>query len=202
MQKLIRKKHHVRIYKGTLEELSPAEAVVECHGIGFRLQISLNTYDRLQGQKEVKIYVYHHIREDEETLYGFCDKEERRIFTLLIGVSGIGPNTARMVLSSLTADEVSTAVISGDVNRIKGVKGIGLKTAQKVIIELKDKISKGGAELDLSGGTAGANTSEACSALVMLGFTKNAVEKTVASIVKKEPGLSLEDIIKKALKML
>lgn len=188
--------------KGTLEELSPAEAVVECHGIGFRLQISLNTYDRLQGQKEVKIYVYHHIREDEETLYGFCDKEERRIFTLLIGVSGIGPNTARMVLSSLTADEVSTAVISGDVNRIKGVKGIGLKTAQKVIIELKDKISKGGAELDLSGGTAGANTSEACSALVMLGFTKNAVEKTVASIVKKEPGLSLEDIIKKALKML
>lgn len=188
--------------KGTLEELSPAEAVVECHGIGFRLQISLNTYDRLQGQKEVKIYVYHHIREDEETLYGFCDKEERRIFTLLIGVSGIGPNTARMVLSSLTADEVSTAVISGDVNRIKGVKGIGLKTAQKVIIELKDKISKGGAELDLSGGSAGANTSEACSALVMLGFTKNAVEKTVASIVKKEPGLSLEDIIKKALKML
>lgn len=188
--------------KGTLEELSPAEAVVECHGIGFRLQISLNTYDRLQGQKEVKIYVYHHIREDEETLYGFCDKEERRIFILLIGVSGIGPNTARMVLSSLTADEVSTAVISGDVNRIKGVKGIGLKTAQKVIIELKDKISKGGAELDLTGGSAGANTSEACSALIMLGFTKNAVEKTVAAIVKKEPGLSLEDIIKKALKML
>lgn len=188
--------------KGTLEELSPAEAVVECHGIGFKLQISLNTYDRLQGQKEVRLYVHHHLREDEETLYGFCDKEERRIFALLIGVSGIGPNTARMMLSSLTADEVSTAIASGDVNRIKGVKGIGLKTAQKVIIELKDKISKGGAELDLSGGSSAANTSEACSALVMLGFTKNAVEKTVASIVKKEPGLSLEDIIKKALKML
>ena len=192
--------------KGTLEELSPAEAVVECHGIGFKLQISLNTYDRLQGQKEVRLYVHHHLREDEETLYGFCDKEERRIFALLIGVSGIGPNTARMMLSSLTADEVSTAIASGDVNRIKGVKGIGLKTglktAQKVIIELKDKISKGGAELDLSGGSAAANSSEACSALIMLGFTKNAVEKTVASIVKKEPGLSLEDIIKKALKML
>ena len=192
--------------KGTLEELSPAEAVVECHGIGFKLgfklQISLNTYDRLQGQKEVRLYVHHHLREDEETLYGFCDKEERRIFALLIGVSGIGPNTARMMLSSLTADEVSTAIASGDVNRIKGVKGIGLKTAQKVIIELKDKISRGGAELDLSGGSSAANTSEACSALVMLGFTKNAVEKTVASIVKKEPGLSLEDIIKKALKML
>ena len=188
--------------KGTLEELSPAEAVVECHGIGFKLQISLNTYDRLQGLKEVRLYVHHHLREDEETLYGFCDKEERRIFALLIGVSGIGPNTARMMLSSLTADEVSTAIASGDVNRIKGVKGIGLKTAQKVIIELKDKISKGGADLDLSGGSSAANTSEACSALVMLGFTKKAVEKTVASIVKKEPGLSLEDIIKKALKML
>ena len=165
--------------KGTLEELSPAEAVVECHSIGFKLQISLNTYDRLQGQKEVRLYVHHHLREDEETLYGFW-----------------------MMLSSLTADEVSTAIASGDVNRIKGVKGIGLKTAQKVIIELKDKISRGGAELDLSGGSAAANSSEACSALIMLGFTKNAVEKTVASIVKKEPGLSLEDIIKKALKML
>ena len=109
--------------KGTLEELSPAEAVVECHGIGFKLQISLNTYDRLQGQKEVRLYVHHHLREDEETLYGFCDKEERRIFALLIGVSGIGPNTARMMLSSLTADEVSTAIASGDVNRIKGVEG-------------------------------------------------------------------------------
>ncbi len=202
MQKLIRKNVMYDYIKGTLEELSPAEAVVECHGIGFKLQISLNTYDRLQGQKEVRLYVHHHLREDEETLYGFCDKEERRIFALLIGVSGIGPNTARMMLSSLTADEVSTAIVSGDVNRIKGVKGIGLKTAQKVIIELKDKISRGGAELDLSGGSSTANTSEACSALVMLGFTKNAVEKTVASIVKKEPGLSLEDIIKKALKML
>ena len=150
----------------------------------------------------MKVYVHHHLREDEETLYGFYDKEERRIFALLIGVSGIGPNTARMVLSSLTPDEVSAAVASGDVNRIKGVKGIGLKTAQKVIIELKDKIAKGGAELDLSGGNISSNTSEACSALVMLGFTKNAVEKTVASIVRKEPGISLEDIIKKALKML
>lgn len=188
--------------KGTLEELSPAEAVVECHGIGFRLQISLNTYDRLQGQKEVKIYVYHHIREDEETLYGFCDKEERRIFILLIGVSGIGPNTARMVLSSLTADEVSTAVISGDVNRIKGVKGIGLKTAQKVIIELKDKISKG------RGGTGSHRRFGRSKHLgSMLGSDNARIHQecggeTVAAIVKKEPGLSLEDIIKKALKML
>lgn len=190
--------------KGTLEELNPAEAIVECHGIGYQIQISVNTYEKLRGNREVRLYLHHYIREDEETLYGFYDKEERRIFTLLISVSGIGPNTARMVLSSLTADEVTTAVASGDVNRIKAVKGIGLKTAQKVIIELKDKISKGsGAALDLSSGGQGAvNTEEACSALVMLGFTKNAVEKAVASIVRKEPGLSLEDIIKKALKIL
>lgn len=189
--------------KGSIEEINPAEAVVECHDIGFKMQISLFTYEKIRNEKSIKLYVYHHIREDEETLYGFADKEERRIFTLLIAVSGIGPNTARMVLSSLTPEEVSTAVISGDVNRIKGVKGIGLKTAQKVIIELKDKIAKGSsAEIDLGAGAAGVNISEACSALVMLGFAKAAVEKTVASIAKKEPGLSLEDIIKKALKLL
>lgn len=189
--------------KGSLEELNPAEAVIECNGIGYLLQISLNTYERLRDAKETKLYIYHHVREDEETLYGFYNKEERRIFTLLISVSGIGPNTARMVLSSLTSDEVSAAIAAGDVNRIKAVKGIGLKTAQKVIIELKDKIAKGsGPAMDLSAGGNGANVSEACSALVMLGFAKTAVEKAVASIVKKEPGLSLEDIIKKALKIL
>ena len=182
--------------RGSIEELNPAEAVIECCGIGYLMQISLNTYERLRDAREARLYVYHHVREDEETLYGFFDKEERRIFTLLISVSGIGPNTARM-------DEVSAAVASGDVNRIKAVKGIGLKTAQKVIIELKDKIARGsGAALDLTSGGTGANTQEACSALIMLGFTKNAVEKAVASIVRKEPGLSLEDIIKKALKIL
>ena len=189
--------------KGTIEEINPAEAVVECRDIGFKLQISLYTYEKIRAGKDVKLYVYQHLREDEETLYGFCDKEERRIFTLLISVSGIGPNTARMVLSSLSPDEVSTAIASGDVNRIKGVKGIGLKTAQKVIIELKDKIAKGSsAEIDLGTGSGNTNTAEACSALIMLGFTKSAVEKTVSSIVRKEPGLSLEDIIKKALKLL
>ncbi len=188
--------------KGSIEELNPAEAVIECHGIGFLVQISLYTYERLRGAKECRLYIHHHLREDDETLYGFSDKEERRIFTLLISVSGIGPNTARMMLSSLTPEEVSAAVASGDVGRIKAVKGIGLKTAQKVIIELKDKIARGSTGLDLSSGGTSANTEEACSALVMLGFTKNAVEKAVSSIVRKEPGLSLEDIIKKALKIL
>ena len=189
--------------KGRIEELNPTEAVIECCGIGYLMQISLNTYEKIREAGDNRRYGYHHVREDEETLYGFFDKEERRIFTLLISVSGIGPNTARMMLSSLTPDEVSAAVASGDVNRIKAVKGIGLKTAQKVIIELKDKIARGsGAALDLTSGGTGANTQEACSALIMLGFTKNAVEKAVASIVRKEPGLSLEDIIKKALKIL
>ncbi|HIZ88154.1 MAG TPA: Holliday junction branch migration protein RuvA [Candidatus Coprenecus pullistercoris] len=189
--------------KGSVEELNPAWAVIECGGIGYLMQISLYTYEKLRDCREARIFIHHHVREDEETLFGFFDKEERRIFTLLISVSGIGPNTARMVLSSLTPDEISAAVASGDVNRIKAVKGIGLKTAQKVIIELKDKIAKGSSQqIDLSGSGTGTDTAEACSALIMLGFTKNAVEKTVASIVRKEPGLSLEDIIKKALKIL
>ena len=129
--------------KGRIEELNPTEAVIECCGIGYLMQISLNTYEKIRDAGDTRLYVYHHVREDEETLFGFFDKEERRIFILLISVSGIGPNTARMMLSSLTPDEVSTAVATGDVNRIKAVKGIGLKTAQKVIIELKDKISRG-----------------------------------------------------------
>ena len=189
--------------KGSIEELNPAEMVIECGGIGYKVAISLNSYEKFHTLKEAKVYVYHHVREDEETLYGFWDKNERRIFTLLISVSGIGPNTARMMLSSLSADEVSAAITTSDVNKIKGVKGIGLKTAQKVIIELKDKIAKGsGSEIDLS--PAGANhfTKEATSALILLGFTKAAVEKAVSAIVAKEPGCSLEDIIKKALKVL
>lgn len=189
--------------KGNIEEINPAEAVLDCHDIGFKLQISLYTYEKIHMQKSCKLYVYQHLREDEATLYGFYDKEERRIFTMLISVSGIGPNTARMMLSSLSPDEVSTAIISGDVSRIKAVKGIGLKTAQKVIIELKDKISKGvTGSVDFAAGPANASSAEACSALIMLGFTKSAVEKAVGDIVRKEPALSLEDIIKKALKVL
>lgn len=190
--------------KGSIEELNPAEMVLECSGIGYKIAISINSYEKFREQKECKVYIYHHIREDEETLFGFWDKHERWIFTLLISVSGIGTNTARMMLSSLSAQEVSTAITSGDVNRIKGVKGIGLKTAQKVIIELKDKISKGGvAEIDLSpaGGT-NQFTKEATSALILLGFAKSAVEKAVSAIVTKEPDASLEEIIKKALKVL
>lgn len=189
--------------KGSIEEINPTEAVLDCHDIGFKLQISLYTYEKIHTLKSCKLYVYQHLREDEATFYGFYDKEERRIFTMLVSVSGIGPNTARMMLSSLSPDEVSTAIISGDVSRIKAVKGIGLKTAQKVIIELKDKISKGtGSSVDFAMIPGNTSSAEACSALIMLGFAKSAVEKAVGDIVRKEPALSLEDIIKKALKVL
>lgn len=190
---------------GNIVELTPAEMVVDNHGIGYKILISLQTYSALQGAAEGKVYIYHHKHEDDELFYGFADKEERNIFTLLVSVSGIGPNTARMMLSALTTDEVRMALISGDVNKIKSVKGIGLKTAQRAIIELKDKVGKdgSGATLDLGAGFETNNhREEAFGALITLGFNKAAVEKVLNSILKKEPGCTSEEIIKKALKLL
>lgn len=190
---------------GNIVELTPAEMVVDNHGIGYKILISLQTYSALQGATEGKVYIYHHKHEDDELFYGFADKEERNIFTLLVSVSGIGPNTARMMLSALTTDEVRMALISGDVNKIKSVKGIGMKTAQRAIIELKDKVGKdgSGATLDLGAGFETNNhREEAFGALITLGFSKAAVEKVLNSILKKEPGCTSEEIIKKALKLL
>ena len=189
--------------KGIIEEINPAELILECGGIGYKLEISLNSYQKFREQKETRAYIYQHLREDEETLYGFFDKNERWIFTHLISVSGIGPNTARMMLSSLTPEELCTAIDTGDVNRIKSVKGIGLKTAQKVIIELKDKIAKGsGVNIDLGNSINDKTSSEATSALVSLGFSKNPVEKIVSKILAENPNCTLEEVIKKALKQL
>ncbi len=188
---------------GSVVEINPAELILDNNGIGYRILISLHTYERFQGQKGAKVYIYHLVREDEETLYGFFDKDERSIFTLLLSVSGIGPNTARMMLSSLTPDEISKAIATGDVNKIKTIKGIGIKTAQRAIIELKDKITKGGSPLNLSSiNNDNSSRGEAISALILLGFNKNNVEKVVDSIISKESILSLEEIIKKALKIL
>lgn len=190
---------------GKIVELTPAEMVVDNNGIGYKILISLQTYSSLQGAAEGKIYVYHHKHDDDELFYGFADKEERMIFTLLVSVSGIGPNTARMMLSALTTDEVRLALITGDVNKIKSVKGIGLKTAQRAIIELKDKVGKesGSAQIDLGTGVHGSQErDEAYGALLTLGFTKSAVEKVINAILKKEPGCTSEEIIKKALKLL
>lgn len=191
--------------KGSLAEVSPTEAVVENNGIGYRLQISLQTYADIQSLPHVKLYIYHHLREDVELWYGFFKKEERAMFCMLIEISGIGPNTARMMLSSMTEEEIKNAIIAGDVNRIKSIKGIGLKTAQRVIIELKDKIIKGGntaVETLLPGGGSSANREEALSALVLLGFTKAAVEKVLSALIKENPNYSLEELIKLSLKRL
>ena len=190
--------------KGSLAEITPTEAVVENNGIGYKLQISLQTYADIQSLNHVKLYIHHHLREDVELWYGFYTKEERAIFTMLIEVSGIGPNTARMMLSSMTDEEIKNAIIAGDVNRIKSIKGIGLKTAQRVIIELKDKIMKGGntAMETLLPNQNSANKEEALSALILLGFAKNAAEKVLQGIIKENPNYSLEEMIKIALKRL
>lgn len=190
--------------KGSIAELTPTEVVVECGNIGYISLISLQTYSDLEGKNEAKVYMHHILREDEELYYGFSTKEEREIFRLLISVSGVGAGTARMMLSSLTCEEVRNAIIGEDVNKIKSVKGIGLKSAQRVIIELKDKISKGAGSAD--SGVIFAQTSgvadEASTALIMLGFSKQAVSKAVASILKKNPTAPVEVIIKQALQIL
>lgn len=191
--------------KGTLEESTPTEAVIENNGIGYSLQISLQTYTAIQGCKDVHLYIYHHLREDTELFFGFYSKEERSLFLLLIGVNGIGPNTARMMLSSLSCQELTNAILTGDVNKIKGVKGIGLKTAQRVIIDLKERVGKGDAKSALSLAEFGAASQikeEALAALVMLGFSKAASEKAIDSILKEKPGSTIEELIKHSLKRL
>ncbi len=190
--------------KGTLEEINPTEAIIENNGIGYNLQISLQTFTAIQSTKEVKLFIYHHVREDIQMWYGFYSKEERAIFTSLIDVSGIGPNTARVMLSSLSCSEIKSAIVSGDVNKIKSVKGIGLKTAQKVIIELKDKFSKSPDDFTelLLGSQPSVNLDEALSALVMLGFNKAAADKVIKSIYKENPNYTIEELIKFSLKRL
>ena len=190
--------------KGSLAELNPTEARVECNGIGYSLLISLQTYEGLNGNSEVKVYIHHYLREDEELYYGFATKDERNLFRLLIGVSGIGAATARMMLSSLTSDEIRNAIIAEDINKIKSIKGIGLKSAQRLILELKDKIVKGGGSEASQIFSSGSNpaTEEATTALVLLGFTKANVNKAVAAVLKESQNASLEEIIKLALKRL
>lgn len=188
--------------RGEVTELTPATATVETYGIGYSLSISLNTYSALTGAKEAKLYVYEAIREDAYQLYGFSDKYERELFKHLITVSGVGPSTGRMILSSMTPTELATTIASGDVNVLKTVKGIGAKTAQRLIVDLKDKIhAEGAGELPMMG-AVNPISEEAVAALVMLGFVQKSSEKVVAKIVKENPGISVEKIIKQALKML
>ena len=190
--------------KGTIEELGPTELTLENSGIGYKILISLQTYESLNGSKESKVYIHHYLREDEELYYGFATKDERELFRLLIGVSGIGASTARMMLSSLTSDEIRNAILAEDINKIKSIKGIGLKSAQRLILELKDKVSKGGGTDNTTLFTPATNPAvdEATTALVLLGFTKANVTKAVTAVLKEKPTASLEEIIKLALKRL
>ena len=190
--------------KGKIAELNPSEMTVEAYGIGYKILISLQTFSSFEKKSECTVYIHHYLREDEELFYGFSTKDERELFRLLIGVSGIGAATARMMLSSLSSEEIRNAIIAEDIARIKSIKGIGIKSAQRLVLELKDKIIKG-AGADVSGllnKPDNAITEEASTALVLLGFPKTAVQKALAAIIKEDPQISLEDMIKAALKKL
>lgn len=190
--------------KGTIVDLSPAELILENNGIGYSILISLQTFQALQEKKEATVYIFHYLREDAELFYGFATKDERELFELLISVSGIGVNSARMMLSSLSAEEIRQAILSEDIARIKSVKGIGVKSAQRLVLELKDKIVKGeGADsTELFGGNRSEIVEEAGRALVMLGFAKPAVNKAIQAVLKANPNAKVEQIIKSALHMM
>lgn len=186
---------------GRLTELSPANAVIEAGSVGYFIHISLNTYTRLSGKEEVKLFLHQVIREDAHLLYGFAEKTERELFRYLISVSGIGSNTAMMMLSSILPDEIRKAILEENVHLLKSIKGIGAKTAQRIIIDLKDKIGKSPAS-DKVLMTPGSNAvrEEALAALVMLGFQKKSVETELDRIMKGNPGIGVEQMIKMALK--
>lgn len=199
----------IEYVKGQIAELTPATAVVDCHGVGYGLNISLNTFSALQGKQEAKLYVYEAIREDAYVLYGFSTRQERALFLLLISVSGIGGNTARMILSALTPAELVNVISSGNDKLLKTVKGIGLKTAQRIIVDLKDKIASVEIEGTASHGTSATMATghseileEAVAALTMLGFPPAPSQKVALAILKEEPEAAVERVIKLALKRL
>ena len=166
------------------------------------MHISLNSYSKLKEGEQVKLYVHQVIREDANELFGFVEEHERFVFRSLISVSGVGPNTARMILSSLTPAEISTAITSGDVRTLKAVKGIGEKSAQRMIIELKDKLGKTSEIANIFGSQDNTNRQEALSALIMLGFAKNAIEKVLDKVIQENPAMSIEQLVKLSLKRL
>ena len=195
--------------RGLLSELSPTNAIIDCGGVGYLVGISLNTYSALSTQSgEVKLHTVQIIREDSHQLYGFASKDERELFVLLTSVSGIGPNTARVILSQYNTQELGSILSLGQVDALKAVKGLGLKTAQRIILELKGKLKLDDTDLNSqalgngSTGTTSKTSEEAISALKMLGYPESAAQKTVRTLISTSPLLSVEDIIKQALKLL
>ncbi|MDR2806324.1 MAG: Holliday junction branch migration protein RuvA [Dysgonamonadaceae bacterium] len=190
--------------QGEIVELTPASVVIETGGLGYIAHISLNAYSALSGVKHCRLFVYEAIREDAHQLFGFVEKRERDLFLLLISVSGVGANTARMVLSSLAVYELEGIISTGNASALKTVKGIGNKTAERIIIDLKDKVKPGAGPAEPTETTAAQSevAKEAISALTMLGFNQPASQKTVSKIVRDNPNLTVEQIIKNALKIL
>lgn len=188
--------------EGKITELNPAYVIIDCSGIGYFVNISLTTYSQIQSQKEIKLFIHFVVREDAHILFGFQNKHEREIFRYLISVSGVGANTARMMLSSLTPNEIQKAIISENVGLLKSIKGIGIKTAQRLIVELKDKLTKESLKEEIVFTKDNTIKDEALSALVMLGFNKIAVEKIINIIFTENPNITVEDLIKLALKRL
>ena len=192
----------IEYIKGELAELTPTYAVIDCSGVGYLLNISLPAYTRLEGQRNTKLLVHESIREDTHVLYGFIDEQERSLFRLLIGVSGVGANTARMILSSIAAPELELVIATGDVNKLKNVKGIGTKTAQRIIVDLKDKITPIGNALIEQPTVVSDVFDEALAAMVMLGFPRQQVHKVLKKLFDADPTLKVENAIKKALSMM
>ena len=198
--------------KGELTELTPALAVVEAAGVGYAINISLNTYSAIQGKNDVRLFIHEALsaggRDDSFTLYGFATKKERELYRLLITVSGVGANTARMILSSLSASELGNAIASGNDKLLKSVKGIGLKTAQRIIVDLKDKVLSLGITQEMSATGVGQPIvespvkEEAVSALVMLGFSPAPSAKVVDQVMKDNPGIEVQQVVKLALKLI
>jgi Holliday junction DNA helicase RuvA len=188
--------------KGPITRITPTFLTIEAGSIGYFINISLTTFTKLEGKSEYKLLIHEVIREDSHQLFGFADKEERDIFRLLISVSGVGAATARMMLSSLTPTEIEKAIIGSDVHLLKSVKGIGLKTAERIIVDLKDKVGKQVGTGEIFAIADNTKREEALSALVMLGFARSAVSKVLDRIVREEKNLTVEDMIKRALKNL
>lgn len=203
----------IEYIKGELIEMTPAIAIVEAYGIGYAINISLNTYSDIQGKKDIKLYIYEAIitggRDDSYTLYGFSSKQERSLYKLLITVSGVGANTARMILSSFIPSELCNVISNGEERMLKSVKGIGLKTAQRIIVDLRDKIIQAGIANELYVNTSSNNLNvdtavkdEAISALTMLGFSPVSSSKVVIEVLTKDANLPVEQVVKQALKII
>ena len=188
--------------KGSLVEKNPTHIILDVGGIGYMVNISLTTYSKIKDQENIKIYIHFVVREDAQLFYGFADVTERLLFGHLITVSGVGTNTARLILSSLSTEEAFDAIVQSKADVLQAVKGIGGKTAQRIIIDLKDKLMKSGIELEKIDNTHNTIREEALSGLLILGFNKPAVEKALDSVLKSNNAISIEGLIKESLKML